>query len=472
MFHDMSMLGAGISASPAPTDVYQALCDSTALCSASVANDRSKSFRAPGVWFDEGFDFCNPEGDTLTESVLDIIAAVETRGRQRREADAANHRTIVRKLLANGLRCFYYRNPSLVACQRKADSYKGKPQWLTGKAMARATDLLTKAGLIEMSVGECGTATTYSVTQDLLFTALEAGATERSLTHRLPSERLVRLYQANSNDGRLVDYQPTEETYHWTAMLGDYSAFLAQQDVALNLADGEAARLTARRNEWQAKGMPRLIRPELIQTDLYRQFNNGSFAEGGRLYGGWWIDTPKHLRNRITINGQATVELDYSGCALRMLYHERGIDYKNDPYSLEAIHQYEKKRGYRPGYYREALKKITQALINDRNGTHPERVPVGAGISFRPGFKRIDIRRMIEVKHAPIADVFRTGAGLRLQRLDSDLALSIITSLRKKGIVALPVHDSFITNYDNEEILKDTMINMYYDKFGFNPVIN
>ena len=472
MFHDTQMPGADFSACPAPTDIYQALLNHKGAVSAIVAHNAPTGFQAPkGVWFDEGIDLRDPEGDMLTESVLDVIAGVDTRARQRREADAANHRTLVRKLLANGLRCFYFRNPSLVACQRKADSYKGKPAYLTGKGMARATTLLAKAGLIELSIGETGIATTYGVSQALLFMALEAGVTDRSLTHRLPPERLVRLYQANSEDGRLIDYQQTDETCRWVADLDGYNAFVAQQDVALALSDDEAARLAARMSSWQAKGLPRLIRPELIQTSLYRQFNNGSFGQGGRLYGGWWINCPRDLRPLITINGKPTVELDYSGCAIRMLYHERGNECAGDPYFLAPISAYEAERGYRPGHYRNAIKKLTQARINGTNRDGDMMCELPNGVSFSPRFKRDEVVRMIEEKHAAIADAFGSGAGLRLQRKDSDLAVAIIGNLKDKGIVALPVHDAFIVDADYKDELWNEMIINYQQMFNFDPII-
>ena len=78
---------------------------------------------------------------------------------------------------------------------------------------------------------------------------------------------------------------------------------------------------------------------------------------------------------------------------------------------------------------------------------------------------------MIQEKHAPIAGSFGTGPGLRLQRRDSDLALTIITELMKKNIVALPVHDSFLTNYDNANVLKEEMNRAYKDMFNFSPIV-
>src|SRR5205085_3445943 len=293
----------------------------------------------------------------------------------------------------------------------------------------------------------------------------------RSLTHRLPPERLVRLYWTNSEDGLLLNYEPTAETCQWTAILDDYNAFIAQQEIGLNLSDSEAARLTARMNEWQRKGLPRLIQPELIHTDLYRQFNNSSFEQGGRLYGGWWINCPSDLRRWITINEKPTAELDYSGCAIRMLYHERGLECEGDPYLLAPVAAFEAAQGHPLGHYREAIKKLTQTRINGRERDKDMMCDLPSGRSFSPRFTRDQVVRMIEEKHAAIADAFGSGAGIWLQRKDSDLALAIITNLSDKGIAALPVHDAFIVDADHKEELKHEMIRSYQQMFGFSPVI-
>jgi hypothetical protein len=78
---------------------------------------------------------------------------------------------------------------------------------------------------------------------------------------------------------------------------------------------------------------------------------------------------------------------------------------------------------------------------------------------------------MIEKAHPEIADAFGGGSGLRLQRADSDLALSIISNLMETGILALPVHDSFLVENENKDQLMIEMNNCYFNKFGFYPII-
>lgn len=450
-----------------------ALSASPADCvSARHAGGTLPPFRAPmGTWFDPALDFRDPEGDQLTGNVLQLIASVEERMKKRRPDDAANHYTLVRKVLANGFRCHFHRRPALVAYLRKAAGYGDGPEWLSGKGIARTVDLLVRAGLLESILGEWGVAaSTYHIKPRLFGVAQAWGISESSLTMRLPPERLVRLREGNF-DTPLIAFDLSDETRRWTALLDAYNAFLSQQDIALAVTAEEEATWVEHWNANSGGKGPTLYRPELFKTDLYRQFNNGSFGEGGRLYGGWWINTPKVLREKITINDRPTVELDFSGCAIRMLYHERGNDYRDDPYRLDPISAYEEDKALEPGHFREGIKAMTQAAINDTSGGMWERIPLPSGLSFWPDFKRAEIRRMIEEKHAPIADAFGTGAGLRLQRLDSELALSIISELMQQGIVALPVHDSFVTTQDKKGNLLASMKNEYRKIFGFESII-
>jgi hypothetical protein len=163
--------------------------------------------------------------------------------------------------------------------------------------------------------------------------------------------------------------------------------------------------------------------------------------------------------------------MDMSGCAIRMLYHERKLECQGDPYRLDAIAAYEAAKGLPPNYFREGVKAMTQALINDRKGGRPERILLHDAPSFLPAFRRPEVRRMIEEKHTPIAEAFGSGAGLRLQRIESDLALEVISELMRKGVVALPVHDSFLVDRDHRFITGVMISKLYRDRFGFEPVI-
>ena len=126
--------------------------------------------------------------------------------------------------------------------------------------------------------------------------------------------------------------------------------------------------------------------------------------------------------------------------------------------------------GYPPKRYRKATKKILVALLNgDKADGHPENVEMT--FSYPDIYSRSDFEQLLRAMHPLLAGYFRTGEGLRNQRLDSDIAIDVITDLRVKGILALPIYDSFIVNEQHKGILRDSMIINYQSRLGYNPVI-
>jgi len=61
-----------------------------------------------------------------------------------------------------------------------------------------------------------------------------------------------------------------------------------------------------------------------------------------------------------------------------------------------------------------------------------------------------DISTAIKLAHQSIAHHFHTGAGKRLQRIDSDVAEQVMIDFIKHGIAILPVHDSFLVHEGHE----------------------
>lgn len=204
--------------------------------------------------------------------------------------------------------------------------------------------------------------------------------------------------------------------------------------------------------------------PELFATDIYMVFNNGNeatpdFGQGGRLFGGWWMYASETLREAIIINGIRTIELDYPECHLRMLYHQRGLLAVGELYAVPEIAAYEDATGVERGTYRPCIKRLTQVLINGRG--RPDAVAHPAGMRFPSDISIPEIVRLIEISHQPVANAFRTGAGLPLMRLESDIALEIIATAMAEGWTVLSVHDSFITTIDQRDRIRTVMIDAY-----------
>lgn len=436
-----------------------------------------------GTLFDSTIDFHDPEGRALTSAVLQILGNGAGRGRR----ENPEHRYArVRAIIANGLSCHHNRERPLVAYSRMhtAKMYRKGPQWLSGKAagktMARTVDRLHAADLLTLNRGAWKRgASTFAVTSKLLNLAEECGVTVKSITQRVPSSELVRLYASKpkrkpweqKRKGERMTFLPTPETLQMTADLQEINDFLSQQDISVELSPAEEREWAAKLNADPEHRGSRFLVPDFAQTDLYRVFNNGSFYQGGRLYGGWWINAPKRFRPRISINGRPTVELDYAGCHINMLYHERDRECDGCPYELPEIVEYEAKLGFEPDTFRHCVKQYTQALINCRKRGRPSDIELEEGTEFPPDFRPIDVVRMIQARHRPIAEAFRSNAGLRLQRIDSDIAMKIVKTARKEGWVALPIHDSFIASENYADRLECLMKEEYKDVFKHEPVI-
>lgn len=424
---------------------------------------------AKGTWFRSELDLREPEGSELNAVILEQIARVENRVRALKPRDAYNRSELVRRIVANALACQFHRELPNVAFRATAAFYRHEPCWLNGASLAKTIELLQRCGLVLAKPGIWGRASSlYIPTRSLLKLGAEHGATRHSIVESVRSERLVRLRKSNS-DGPEISFRSCEETSAWVSQLQAYNTYVAGHDLSVDASCAEVATWIQNINDDRQRSGLRLCRPELFRKSVYRTFNNGSFKQGGRMYGAWWINAPRSIRPSIKINGEHTVEYDYSGCAIRMLYHEKGIEYHGDPYRLDPLWAYASENSLGENHFRPAVKALMQALINSPRGVNPARARM-VGCSVKP-FSRRDVIEMIEIKHSEIAEAFGSGAGLSLQKMESDLALTIISNLMDRGILALPIHDSFRVEQRFEKELIEEMNYSYFALLGSFPCV-
>ncbi len=184
----------------------------------------------------------------------------------------------------------------------------------------------------------------------------------------------------------------------------------------------------------------------LGRSQLYRVFNNSTFGNGGRFYGGWWQEIPSRYRRFITINGYPTAELDYSNLQIAMLYAREGLKLEGDAYSIDGV----------PPEFRKLIKLTTLKIINAEGRIKaPRKDMLPPRVSWR------DLQSAIKEKHTPIDRYFNTGVGIELQRRDADIAEEVMLTLMAEGTLALPVHDSFIVEDGRQDRLKQVMSDAY-----------
>jgi len=171
---------------------------------------------------------------------------------------------------------------------------------------------------------------------------------------------------------------------------------------------------------------------DALARRLYRHFDNGSFASGGRLFGGFWQNIPKLTRRGITIGGAPIVELDYAQLNPRLAYSEaKCTPPSGDAYTL-------------PGFedHREGVKQIFNALLFDK--APRTRFPEGVRASFPSSVKVRDVIGSIQQRHPGLVSVLATGIGHRLMYLESTIMMAVLRQLREGGVVALPVFDAVL----------------------------
>lgn len=476
-----------MTALPKPQKASQSrserLTDRTPVTLESTSFD----LRGCGVFFDEHIDLTDPVGSIFVNQVLRVLEMSESRERRRSVAATRAFTLRVRKILANAMRAYFFRTVPAVLYFAKADAaeYASKPNWMRHGELGKTIKLLEKAGFVERIKGKKmpfwsdteSWSSSYLPTPKLLFLSRRCRIHEGLVVSRLAGDELVQLFEPKGakhfdrlkgalvqpRKGRPIQFEPTKETEGWTRNLEALASFYGAQTISLACSLDEIG------EDKELNSSP-CRKPETFRYQLYRVFNNGSiekptFEQGGRLFGGWWMQLAESVRQHITINGQPTVELDYANCHPRMLYHQRGLEVDGDLYSVPEVSALEVKNGVSPGFYRPFVKGLMQVLINGRG--RPEATE---DLVVPDGLCLATAAEWIKARHAPIADAFQTGAGLYLMRLESDIALEIITTSMEEEWVVLPVHDSFITTVDHEHDLRALMKESYTRRLGKEPV--
>ncbi|KGK79765.1 hypothetical protein PM03_09815 [Thalassobacter stenotrophicus] len=196
---------------------------------------------------------------------------------------------------------------------------------------------------------------------------------------------------------------------------------------------------------------------------LRRIFNNADFAQGGRLFGGFWQKMSSDERlEHILIEDDCCVELDYGQMSLMILYGLTGhTPPEGDLYDLsgEGI----------PVTYRKGIKKVIQAVINSPE--LPRRLPKGSRKHIPSRYSIKDLLHAVERKHPAIFPKMTSGIGMHLFRKEADILVDVLTVLKAKGVVALPIHDAVIVMDEHQEVARKVMIEVFKEHMGLTPQV-
>ena len=195
----------------------------------------------------------------------------------------------------------------------------------------------------------------------------------------------------------------------------------------------------------------------------YRIFSNNSWSENGRYHGAFWQSMPSNLRKYIAINGEETVELDYTGIHFALLYARAGSVLQDDPYSVPNY--------LLQGSERRLVKKLLIAMLYGKDEE-------GAIYSYFRAWKKDEkaeeypekeysyeeLKAIIEIfkeRHETIENEFGKDQATKLMRYDSTLATQVIKEMTSQREPILCIHDSFIVRKSAEPMLRDCMNKAY-----------
>jgi hypothetical protein len=401
----------------------------------------------------------HPEVNHVVSRLFDeVVALRRSRNTKARIRDAAKIRRAIKVIVLDlYVAATMSDNPFRSISKNKTDYRSGsryRKIFLKYDILIPSLDDLSELGYVHQEIGYHkptgdGRYTRIKATKKLIDLILEPehgvgeliqakGLAALVMPNPNPEERpeLIRLnVKDEDGDKSCIEYEDTNVTIEMRNRLERINTKLAKAKIALAISDSQHRELIKHLGKRRSQGDCRVL--NFTRVALHRVFNNArtEFDHGGRFYGGWWQSVPRSFRKYITIDGRSTVELDYSGHHIRMLYAEAGLLTPDDPYDL-------------PDFIREHQKEALLIILNAKS----DESAIGA--MKNKGIKNCnELLQALKTKHKPIADKFHSGLGWSLQYQDSKIAEDIMLHLIERDICVLPIHDSFIVARDDIEEL-------------------
>lgn len=368
-----------------------------------------------------------------------------------------------------------YYNCKYVRYSRRKNNYaelpiRYKPEYYTYNIMTGIMDGLESLGLIKslpgfMNLNDNTKLQTAICVSDGFFKELQP-IKNYMVKNVYPKEPII---LKSRQDKMKIDYKDTIFTKKMRRDLDLYNELRQKTKFTMSALTQELLNLNSDYfNQFSLTELrPETTTVELSNPFVYRVFS-GSFRSGGRFYNGLESNASKDLRSRILINGNPTVEKDFSCMHINMLYNKENQSLKEDAYN--------KLSGGDPKL-RQLFKLIGLVSINSENlkkcfsALRYEIYDNGLK-SYFEDLTDNSISRYYDQwvqAHPVIAKYLSSDVGIKLQYQDSRIAAGIINYFTEKGVPVLVVHDSFIIEKKYESELVDKMKSVYKGIFKFEP---
>ena len=256
-----------------------------------------------------------------------------------------------------------------------------------------------------------------------------------------------------------VPYDDTSMVREMRQLLQDYNKLLERTFIDIQSLDEPRIELPEKKKRRQSN---KQVFVNITHHDKFvrRIFNNNTFDDGGRFYGGWWQRIDSDYRKDIRMNDVPTVEIDYSSLHVILAYTEAGLDYwqntDKDPYDLPV-------RGVNnPEHSRDITKLFFLLSLNTTDEQALYRA-FRSELNYKvypytfPDEVLAELLDTIKQGHPDIAHLICSGAGLKLMNIDSRICEYVIADFVRTNTPILTVHDSFIVPFGEEDRLLQLM---------------
>jgi hypothetical protein len=212
---------------------------------------------------------------------------------------------------------------------------------------------------------------------------------------------------------------------------------------------------------WDKKAQETKIRRVRLTQDnkfVRRVFYRANWNLGGRFHGGWWQNINSDLRKQIYINDRSTVEQDYSGLHVNLLYGLKGIQPPlEDHYEVEHL-----LLDFSTKEQRKIVKGVVLNAINANNtksayAAYRQQQETG---SREKSLKDKQLESLLEAfkkKHPKIQESLCSDKGVELMHMDGRITAKVIKHFTNKNIPILSIHDSYITQNQHTSELRKVM---------------
>jgi len=398
----------------------------------------------------------HPEVQKIINALFDELKETAAWDNARKNAKLKKH---IKAVVLDLYHCHLHTPGRYIGYSRSPNSYKAKSRYnelfIAYRPMMHVVNALEEQEYIE---GPCGFNDRYSGigyqsrmrATDKLIQLIQNSEFTLSMISTSPQEVII----LHDSDKKNMEYDDTPETNLMRTKLDAYNEALRSTNITLSPEGVELAEEAG-------------ITVDYSRKIVSRVFNNGSFEEGGRFYHPWWQKLNQNkkvngervqLRSHILINGNETVELDFSAFHIHLLYSREGLNYHelfgpdDYPYTL-------------PGHdlrSRKVLKTVFLVAINAQD--HDQAIYAARNLlrkKMEPHeYEAIDLSTLIvefQKKHPLIAHHIYSGIGVHLQFTDSKITEYVFDRFMELNTPVLGVHDSFIVEELNEHILEEHM---------------